>query len=189
MSELLKKLMMMRQLSFSEGEISLLRQRVYIAPLEIIKPITDMMLENPKLIPEIYERIRTTFNKGWADGVREVYGFKPKDYFKWLIDIANIAGWGKSELVTFDEKKYEGTFRTFNALLGKEYKEKTPIPVDHLWRGLTAGGLTQAFAQDIDWLETKCLAMGDPFCEFDFKPRTQFIANQSLQVKLQLPIK
>lgn len=188
MSDIFKKLLMMKQLNFSEGEITLLRQRVYIAPLEIIKPMTDEMLENRALIPKFYERIRTNFNAGWADGVRKTYGMQPKDYFKWLIDIANLAGWGKSELVALDEKKYEGIFRTFNSVVGSAYKGKTEIPVDHLWRGLTAGGLTQAFKQDIDWVETKCIAKGDAYCEFSFKPRSAFKANPDENTKLQLPI-
>lgn len=187
--DLFKRLLMMKQIRFVEGEISLFNERVVISPKDTLVAITKFMNKHPEVIPEIYEDIRNSFEKGWALEAKKRYGFKEtRDYFKWLIDLSNIAGWGKSELVSFDSKKIEGKFKTYNSLIGSFYKNKLDSPVDHIWRGLTAGGLTKVFERDIDWFEIKCIAKGDPYCEFIFKTRESFKKESDENIKKQLPL-
>jgi hypothetical protein len=179
---------MLKKLEFHEGEVRLLGQRIVLGPRDAVNAFTKYLIAKPAEVPVIYELIRVSFESGWAEQVKKVYGFQSKDYFRWLIDISNIAGWGKSELVQFDESSLTGTFRTENALVGSSFKGQVSSPVDHIWRGLTAGGLTAVFGQDIDWIETKCIATGQPVCEFIFKPRAHFKGAEDSLVKQQLPL-
>ncbi|MEI7961652.1 MAG: V4R domain-containing protein [archaeon] len=76
--------------------------------------------------------------------------------------------------------------RTYNAPVGELYKNKSKEPVDHIWRGLTAGCSTAAFDEDMDWVEINCLTTGKPYCEFLFKPRKSFTKEEKKQYKNQL---
>lgn len=186
--DLLNKLLMMRQLRFEEGRISLLGQRVFLGPRDTLIGLTNFLLKHPDTVPEVYEHIRLSFDKGWADTVKQTYGLKSKDYFRWLIDISNIAGWGKSELIKFRDETFSGIFRTSSGLIAETFKGKANSPVCHIWRGLTAGGLTSVFDRDIDWAEDKCLAQGDPYCEFIFEPRELMKKEKNELFIKQLPI-
>src|SRR3989338_8499402 len=120
--DIFKKLLMMRQLKFEEGKIELLGQRVCITPRDIPVGMTEFILKHDTLIPEIYETIRTSFDKGWSKAVKNTYGFNSKEYFKWLITMSDFGGWGKSNLITLDENNITGTFRIDNSLIGEVYK-------------------------------------------------------------------
>lgn len=184
---LFNKLLMMRQLNFTEGRINLLNQRVFLGPGFMLKNFTEFMMKHPETIPEIYEYMRLSFDEGWAAPVKKSYGFQPIDFFKWLIDLSNVAGWGKSELVELDEESSSGVFRTSESITAEYLKGTISEPVCHIWRGLTAGGTTSVFEKDIDWLEVKCIAKGDPYCEFIFKPRDAMMKETSSDIKRQLP--
>jgi len=186
--ELFNKLLMMRQLKFQLGEIDLLNQRVVLAPGAMLRNFTYFMIKHPETVPEIYELMRLSFDEGWAEPVKKAYGFKSKDFFRWLIDLSNVAGWGTSELVSLDEPTSSGVFRTRNAVVSKYLVKKYSEPVCHIWRGLTAGGTTAVFKKDMDWVEIKCLGKGDDCCEFVFKPRELMRKESNPLFLKQLPI-
>ena len=187
MADLFQRLLMMRQLQFKEGEIDLLNQRVSFIPKDALLGITNFIIQRPELVPGFYESIRLTFGSGWAQNVKTSYGFTPKDYIRWLIDISNLSGWGKSELVKYDVDTDAGVFRTYNALVGTSLIGKSNVAVDHVWRALTAGGHSKVLEKDVDWIETKCVAKQDPFCEFIFKPRNIITESEKQTYKSQLP--
>ena len=186
--DLFQRLLAMRQLQFKEGEIDLLGQRIVMSPRDTLVGVTEFLTKNPELVPGMYETIRCSFGSGWASAVKKSYGFSTKDYIKWLIDISNIAGWGKSELVKYDIDTDIGVFRTFNPLIGSQFIGKSTVPVDHIWRALTAGGQTRVFDKEMDWIETQCVATGSPFCEFVFKPRKSITLAEREKYPGQLPV-
>ncbi len=188
MIQLLQKLLMMRQFTFGQGMTKILGERVVLGPVEIIAPCTSLAIEKPEYAAKLYEGVRTSFNDGWADAVGKMYGFKPQDYFKFLIDMSKLGGWGEGTLVEFNSETSEGKFINNNSAMGSYFKGKSTRPVDHIWRGLAAGGLSKAFKKDIDWFETKCIATGAERCEFVFKPREKFIQEKSEEIISQIPI-
>ncbi len=44
-------------------------------------------------------------------------------------------------------------------------------PESHLVRGMIAGWFSQFFNKNVIAIETKCIAKGDPYCEFQIKPK------------------
>lgn len=44
-------------------------------------------------------------------------------------------------------------------------------PTSHMFRGLLAGFLSKLRGRDVKVVETTCIAMGDPCCEFLAQPR------------------
>ncbi len=52
-----------------------------------------------------------------------------------------------------------------------ELGEKADHPFSHYVRGILAGYASEILKRDLFAVETRCLAMGDPYCEFEVKPR------------------
>ena len=49
--------------------------------------------------------------------------------------------------------------------------QKTNKPYSHLVRGMIAGVSTEILGMEMTAKEIKCIAMGDPYCEFEVYPR------------------
>jgi len=183
------KLAAIKEVRFDDGCITLSGQRVLIIPQEFALAVTKQMIAEPKLAPKIYEETRKAVAKGWADLVKRRYKFgeDPRKFIDWLIETGEFVGWGKHELVQFDSQKLEGIMRTHNAPMAELLKDKSKKPIEHIWRGLTAGCSTAAFDTDMDWVEIKCMTLGAPYCEFLFKPRKSFTKKEKQEYKEQLP--
>jgi|GEM_PF-5859343 len=189
MLKIFQDLLLLKKVKIEEGKFTLLGQRVCVAPIETLGSMTGLSLKN-NTASSLYEAVRTSFSSGWAEASKREFNFKPQDYFKWLIDLAHLNGWGNNELVEFNIDAREGTIKVSNGPISEWFKGKTDSPVDHVYRGLIAGGLSTSFKMDIDVIETKCAAKGDSYCLFVFKPRSKFKnppAELSEFVKKQLP--
>jgi len=44
-------------------------------------------------------------------------------------------------------------------------------PFSHYVRGILAGYASEIFKQELFAMENRCLTLGDPYCEFEVKPR------------------
>lgn len=182
------KLAAIRQVKFSDGEISLLEQRVVITPVEQAIAITELLIEQPELIPKFYEKARIGFSEGFAEKVKKLYGFQPRDFIKWLVDLSILCGWGKNEMTNFNSNTLEGVLKIENSPVGTYFKGKSDKPVDHVWRSLLSAGASRIFQQPTDFIEVKCIAKGDPYCEFIFKPRKLLTEQERKEYKWQLPL-
>ncbi|MBX5321644.1 MAG: hypothetical protein QHH12_03135 [Candidatus Bathyarchaeota archaeon] len=89
-----------------------------------------------------------------------------------LIEVAKAInmtlGWGIADDVNIDVKKGHAKLRiyqSFECELGKD-EEK---PYSQFYRGAIAGIFTRFFGKDVKVEETKCIAKGDPYCEFEVR--------------------
>ncbi len=74
------------------------------------------------------------------------------------------------EIVERSENKI--VIRSWGTLLGSKLSDKKrKKPVDSPVVGFMAGWLEEAWGKKVDGKETKCLAKGDPYCEFELKIR------------------
>lgn len=184
MLKLVTDLMLHRQLVFEEGRMSLFK-----TPLAIVAPdfIVDLQkeLEKRNLENLIYLSART-FGKQWFASMDKNYGLKTKDIMKWGPDIISLAGWGKVTVKTKKDSEMTVAIsleKSVNALLyGSANKS-----VDHLFRGLVCGAWSYVYGEDLEAIETKCLAKGDKVCEFIIMPKKNFDLNDSA-IKQQLSL-
>jgi len=73
-------------------------------------------------------------------------------------------GHGKVEICDIDlSKNYYGA-KVYNSCYAMGY-EKSDKPVCHFLRGLFAAGGSVVSKKELQCIETKCLAMGDEYCE------------------------
>ncbi len=77
-------------------------------------------------------------------------------------------GWGKVTLVKYDTRKPEIVLRLQDSLecgiFGRLEK-----PTSHFLRGHLSGLLTGLLGRNVRVIERKCIAMGDPYCEFQLE--------------------
>jgi len=86
--------------------------------------------------------------------------------------IGSTMGWTTVETVDFSMKQRTARIRlydNFECELGKGSK----IPYSHFMRGLIAGFFAGLFEKGVLVKEKKCIAKGDPHCEFEIRPKNK----------------
>jgi predicted hydrocarbon binding protein len=85
-------------------------------------------------------------------------------------DQFNKMGLGYIENVAQDVNKLRFVLRFYFSPIGQAYleHEKTKEPVCHYFSGLFAG-TTSIMYPGSESIETKCIAKGDPYCEFELR--------------------
>ncbi|MDW8040796.1 MAG: V4R domain-containing protein [Nitrososphaerota archaeon] len=91
-----------------------------------------------------------------------------------LVEVAKAInmtlGWGVVDYVSIDPEKGYAKLRihrSFECEIG-EGKGK---PQSQFYRGAIAGIFASFFGKDVEVKEAKCIAIGDPYCEFEVKAR------------------
>jgi predicted hydrocarbon binding protein len=91
-----------------------------------------------------------------------------------LVEVARAInmtlGWGVIEDVSVDSEKGRAKLRichSFECELSTDQRK----PKSHFYRGAIAGVFARFFGKDVEVKETKCIAMGDPYCEFEIETR------------------
>jgi len=85
---------------------------------------------------------------------------------KVIADFAVARGWCIPEFVEFDEEKPRLVVRLRDLFECRLFKGRKNKPNSHFMRGILAGILEELFGVKIKVKEEKCVAMGDPYCEF-----------------------
>lgn len=180
MFDIVKKLMMARQITMEKGEIRLLGQRMIMAPAITFYYLQNIFSSNELSNKMMYYTCKVTNTRGYASGLSEHYGLKGEKLIQWMANSSQLAGWGEFELVNFDAKQKRAIVQVKNSAVATYFK-KQAIPVDHMIRGYCAGVAAMVFNDNnIDMIETKCLAKGDKICEFVGKPTKEFDFNSKL---------
>lgn len=103
-------------------------------------------------------------------------GFEKLDKIKiteFGMNVMNLMGHGVFEIVSFDYKKKKLVVRSKNVPSAIEYKllyGKSKRPIDSYICGIWEEAYTRLFNTDMSCTEMKCMACGDPFCQFEIKP-------------------
>lgn len=186
MGNIFTKLLMARQIKFEEGEIDLMKQRVVIVPNDFLIELSFESDKSIDGIKQLYQSAKRGVKEGFAKELNKSFGLKGAEFIKWLIDISGLSGWGNHDLIRIDPEKKIGILKTMNAPVAMKLKGRVNNPTESIWRGLLAGGASAVFNEDIDFVETKCFALGDPYCEFVFKPRNILLTEGSELIKKQI---
>lgn len=106
-------------------------------------------------------------NESWKDLVESVGRDFARSHIKEMLMIYQAVGWFRLEGVELGK---EGTV-TMRAAQNFECEgAKSTSPRSHFVRGHLAGSLTAIMGERMSCEETKCVAKGDPFCEFTLTP-------------------
>jgi predicted hydrocarbon binding protein len=155
-----------------DGEIKLMGDPIHIIPSDILGDMQKGMIEAlgfEKAYSQIYESAKSgshEYNKNF------VKRYSMKDKRKVLdmqIKIVTSAGWGKLQVAFVDTSKKRVVIRYTNSPFVRRYgKQKYPVCI--IPTGFTAGGVSVTLGEDIDAVETHCMALGHPYCEIELGP-------------------
>lgn len=81
----------------------------------------------------------------------------------WQTKIVAFAGWGELQLALLDSDNFRVIIHFKDSPYPKSYGP-AKYPIDFIATGFVAGGVSALFGKDVDAVETRCLAKGDPFC-------------------------
>jgi hypothetical protein len=87
-------------------------------------------------------------------------------------DIFKSAGYGSIEILKLEENPPYGQIRIYDCVECK-LGRGTGKPFSHSIRGTAAGFAAEVFGQKMFAKEIKCIAKGDPYCEFEITPEKQ----------------
>jgi len=192
MFEIVRKLMMARELRMEEGEISLMGERVQFVPTQIFVEALKNNFETASASQ--YESAKQGVYK-WFGEVSKRKNLNDEALWQWQVNIIKLAGWGNPEVVVSgtSEDSERISFVVKNSAVAKDYLRsfgKSKEPVCHLIRGGIAGGANaRKNRTDMEVVEKKCIAQGDPICEMVLRPRSEFLKLNSPVVKKQLNLK
>lgn len=156
-------------LKIEDGELDLMGVDINIIPTAILCDFQKGLIKSlgfEKAYNVIYERAKSgslQYNKTFI----KKHQFKDKHKtVNWQIKIVTFSGWGKLEAVKIDFEKENYRVKFNKSPFPKNYG-KSGCPVDIIPTGFVAGGLSALCKKDLDALEIKCMARGDPFCEIE----------------------
>jgi len=85
-----------------------------------------------------------------------------------IVHQLRVTGWGAPKIQNYDEKLVTLTILVKNNPLVVAFgtDEKSDRPVCHYLRGYWVGVVSKIFERKVSCSESKCICMGDVFCEF-----------------------
>lgn len=186
MFKVLAELLMTREVEFEQGQITVLKNRFMLIPVDLLAAITKDMSTDEQKTKWLYKTTKQVFREKFARVVREKYSMDKKKLFNWIASVAELAGYGRVEIVDYDEKNMRGIARIYNSAICTELKPTTKA-VGHIFRGMTAAAAEAAYGVEGDCIETKCIAKGDEYCEFVVRLRSDFEKEHARIIEEQLP--
>lgn len=159
-----------KELDLKDGEIRIMKTPVCFTLTHILAGFQKDLIESigfEKAYFQLYETNKSG-SKKYNESFIKRHNFTDKrKVLNWQIKIVTMGGWGKFEVMYIDLKEKKLRIKFDDSPFPKLYG-KSKYPVCILPTGFTAGGASANFGVDLDGLETKCMAMGDPFCEIMF---------------------
>jgi predicted hydrocarbon binding protein len=98
------------------------------------------------------------------------------------------SGFGLLQNIQLDFSANKAIVNVSNSAVALLLKGKARLACDHLLRGILAGIFSAAFKQDIECVESKCLALNNNACEFVCEPAGN-IDFSSKEAREQLELK
>ena len=176
--ELMKQLMLGGELQFGEGKIAFMGQRMQLVNSSFFAYRLKYAEDFWKEAQMQYRAMKDANIKGWFEPLRKEKGLKGDELSDWAKKYFNLAGWGKLTVKFSQFLKGRALLQIEDSALAKAYLEnfgKSKHPMCHLARGGICSGANDIINRtDIEVVETKCIAQGNPFCEMIIRPHSEF---------------
>jgi predicted hydrocarbon binding protein len=184
MFDVVKKLLFSRQLKLEKGMIELLGNPAVMFPASIFSFLLLNSKDKEKTGRELYYSSKESSKKTLTNYIKSNYKMKPSELINIMTDIAMLGGWGEWKLIILSDIKKHSIMHITNSPIVRSIKIKTNLPVDHVMRGLHAGAAEIIFNCEMDAVETRCQAMGHPYCEFILKPTKEWKTDKKYKNQL-----
>ena len=89
-----KKLQMAQEINFKKGSIKLFGHRMCLCPIDFLANYILDINDSSKGTVELYEKIKPSLRDSFPIPLGKEFSFTFNDFYKWLTDIVNFAGFG-----------------------------------------------------------------------------------------------
>ena len=93
-----------------------------------------------------------------------------EDLLNWGSAIFQEMGYGRMKIISWNSEVKEAAIRVYDSFECELFKGSGRCE-SHLVRGIIAGWFSELFEKELIAVETKCIAKGDPYCEFEVKSK------------------
>lgn len=122
-----------------------------------------------------------TAARTWGERMLDIYtpqiqGKTLEEKTKYILETYNFKGWGRSELVEFNDAPPRIVVRKIDPYFENAYKGSADEPRCYLYLGvmtIIAGFAKSEQFPELEITETKCIAKSDPHCEFVLEPKQE----------------
>lgn len=173
-SELIRQLMLARQLNFSEGRFEMLGIRGVVIPAFTLTKFIEKLYQ-----VEGEDAFTTLFDIGQAHGqlgveqIGEKHGMQKFDFLEKIIESGNIMGLGKAELKRFNKEKGEVIITLTDSPFKDEFSNSSVLqdiepPIDHFQRGVFHTMVSAILDKPVESTEETCSFGQHAHCRFRF---------------------
>ncbi len=157
MINVMMNLLLNRQIKFENGKLELMGIRDSFTPIETYIEILKILNKANEENLIYYSAKIAGYN--WLKSMKITFpGLKQKEAIQWGIDLVSASGWGIPSIEKIDFEANTAIFLLSKSITSQLYG-KSEKPVDHLFRGMLAGGLSYILKQELDSVEIECSAM------------------------------
>jgi predicted hydrocarbon binding protein len=171
-------------LKYTHNNFYLVNVPFVIAPVDIFLSLSgssDSELHK-KIYLAIKEDTKTNFLKRF-----DTLGIEQNKELEFVRAFFIASGWGSINVIDDKVESKRAILVIENSPFANELKGKATFPVDTFIRGVLAGLFCGLFKEDVDCVESECVALNATVCKFIIKPKTEFDLTSKI-VQDQLPL-
>ena len=102
-----------------------------------------------------------------ADRWREASGLSGKELIVLGFETVRVFNWiSDYKIVKLNLYRPEIVFRVWDLMDCSPFKGQMKEPTSHYFRGIVSGYISRITGKQVVFVETRCIAKGDPYCEF-----------------------
>ena len=180
------KFIMVNELKFKDYNFSIANIPFLIVPTDVIAGICS--LETEEFNKKLYYSVKNSVRLELSPRFRLDAGSEQDRFLKFAEVFFTASGFGLLQNIQLDFSANRAIVSVSNSAVALLLKGKARVACDHLLRGILAGIFSAAFKQDIECVESKCLALNNNACEFVCEPSAS-IDFSSKEAREQLELK
>lgn len=159
-------------LKYTHNNFYLMNIPFLITPTETIASICEV--QDIEFHKKIYESIK----KNTIDNLMKEFGLNlgtdKKKQLDFLQNFFTASGWGQIQIIDLQSEGKKAIIILENSPFSAKLKGKTQLPADVFLRGILAGIFSKIFEDNIDCVESECVALNNERCKFIIKPKNEF---------------
>lgn len=103
------------------------------------------------------------------DSYRRMFQLGKRDFPRVLQLLGFFLGWHRLEVIRVDEERSEAIVRSYDDIECVIGRGTANRPYSQLTRGIFSGFFSRYFGKDVTATETRCMSLGEPYCEFTIR--------------------